>query len=328
MGRASLATTGTHDVSAASYEDGLRLLCATGSPFWWHHLNEWMETSGSTLLPGHDDKVSTGFRRAFATDAALPVSILELINLNGIEPQALDGDLQAANAVALFVQGNRHQFACQFIDRLAALKKMRGYTPPLLIMAGLISEDDLDDLRTRCRRQEIPTVFQAVSALDDGLTQHHLANFILGFKPVAASPSEGDRPSPMARQPQLNLKETDVAAINETLAELLKIDGAIAVALVDSSTGMIMGKGGSGINLEAAGAGNTEVVRAKQKTMKALGISDAIEDILITLGNQYHIIRPMAAKPSVFLYLVLEKTKANLGLARFKVMELEKGLAF
>ena len=71
----------------------------------------------------------------------------------------------------------------------------------------------------------------------------------------------------------------------------------------------------------------SEVVRAKMKTMRALGLSDVIEDILITLGKQYHIIRPMARKEGLFIYIVLDKAKSNLALARRKVQEVEKDLA-
>lgn len=60
--------------------------------------------------------------------------------------------------------------------------------------------------------------------------------------------------------------------------------------------------------------------------MQALGISDAIEDILITLDKQYHIIRPMARKEGLFIYLVLAKSKSNLALARCKAQEVEKDL--
>jgi hypothetical protein len=70
------------------------------------------------------------------------------------------------------------------------------------------------------------------------------------------------------------------------------------------------------------------VVRSKLKTMKALGLNDAIEDILITLGRQYHIIRPCAHKEGVFIYYVLDKNKANLALARRKVLDAEKQLQF
>ena len=107
--------------------------------------------------------------------------------------------------------------------------------------------------------------------------------------------------------------------INESLAELITVDGAMCAALVDSSSGMLLGTAGTGLDLEIAAAGNTEVVRAKLKTIKSLGLDDTIDDILITLSSQYHIIRPLAATPEVFIYLVLDRAKANLALARLKV---------
>lgn len=117
-----------------------------------------------------------------------------------------------------------------------------------------------------------------------------------------------------------------MSTINQAMQELISCDGAMCAMLVDSSSGMILGQIGSGVDLEAAAAGNTEVVRAKHKTMRALGLSDVIEDILITLGKQYHIIRPMARKEGLFLYMVLDKTKSNLALARRKAQEVEKDL--
>ena len=89
---------------------------------------------------------------------------------------------------------------------------------------------------------------------------------------------------------------------------------------------MIRAKDGGPFNLELAGAGNSEVVRAKLKTMRSLGLKDSIEDILITLGTQYHIIRPMVDKPGVFIYLALDRQKSNLALARLKSADVEKEL--
>ena len=117
-----------------------------------------------------------------------------------------------------------------------------------------------------------------------------------------------------------------MSTINQAMQELIGCDGALCAMLVDSSSGMILGQIGSGVDLEVAAAGNTEVVRSKLKTMRALGLSDVIEDILITLGKQYHIIRPMARKEGLFLYMVLDKSKSNLALARRKVQEVEKEL--
>lgn len=118
-----------------------------------------------------------------------------------------------------------------------------------------------------------------------------------------------------------------MANIKQSMDDLMSCDGALCAALVDASSGMILGQIGSGLDLEVAAAGNTEVVRAKMKTMRELGLSDVIEDILITLGKQYHILRPMARKEGLFLYLVLDKNKSNLALARRKVADVEKEIA-
>ena len=119
-----------------------------------------------------------------------------------------------------------------------------------------------------------------------------------------------------------------MATINQSLDELMTLDGAMCAALVDSSSGMILGSVGSGVDIEVAAAGNTEVVRAKLKTMRALGLDDVIEDILITLGKQYHIIRPSSRKEGVFIYYVLDKQRSNLAMARRKTQDVDKELNF
>jgi predicted regulator of Ras-like GTPase activity (Roadblock/LC7/MglB family) len=117
-----------------------------------------------------------------------------------------------------------------------------------------------------------------------------------------------------------------MAGLKESMSEVMSVDGAMAVAIVDSNSGMMLGSEGSGVDLDVAAAGNTEVVRAKMKTMKALKLNDEIEDILISLGRQYHIIRPVASKPGLFFYVVLDRNKANLAMARRKVLDIENGL--
>ncbi|QIL83212.1 hypothetical protein G7047_27175 [Diaphorobacter sp. HDW4A] len=118
-----------------------------------------------------------------------------------------------------------------------------------------------------------------------------------------------------------------MASIQESLSQLMAIDGAQCAAVVDSGSGMLLGSIGSGVDLELAAAGNTEVVRAKLKTMKSLNLNDRIDDILITLGKAYHIIRPLQKHDGLFVYLVLDKSKANLALARRKVQDVEQALA-
>ncbi|MEO7886514.1 hypothetical protein [Polaromonas sp.] len=119
-----------------------------------------------------------------------------------------------------------------------------------------------------------------------------------------------------------------MSTIKQSLDELLTLDGAQCAAVVDSSSGMMLGFAGTGVDLEVAAAGNTEVMRAKIKTMRSLGLNDVIEDILITLGKQYHLLRPMSRKEGVFIYYVLDKAKSNLAIARRKMQDIEKDLTF
>ena len=119
--------------------------------------------------------------------------------------------------------------------------------------------------------------------------------------------------------------------IETALKEAMTIEGALGVALADWESGMPLGTlgGGKYLDLELAAAGNTEVVRAKMRTMNSLNLNDSIEDILITLGKQYHLIRPLAGADgaqSLFLYFALDRSKANLALARHHLKRIENQL--
>ncbi|WP_067693411.1 hypothetical protein [Nocardia jejuensis] len=114
------------------------------------------------------------------------------------------------------------------------------------------------------------------------------------------------------------------------LKDMMVVDGAVGAAVVDFNSGMALGHLGSSkaLDLTVAAAGNTEVVRAKMRTMEQLGLKDEIEDILITLSGQYHIIRPMTGRKSkgLFLYLALDRGRANLALARHRLKSIEEDL--
>jgi hypothetical protein len=116
--------------------------------------------------------------------------------------------------------------------------------------------------------------------------------------------------------------------IEAALKETMNIDGAVGAALVDWESGMSLGTigGGKYLDLDVAAAGNTEVIRAKMRTMESLRLDDSIEDILITLNKQYHLIRLSRSsrnEQGLFLYLVLDRAKANLALARHTLKRIE-----
>lgn len=116
--------------------------------------------------------------------------------------------------------------------------------------------------------------------------------------------------------------------IQEVLDQCMEIDGAIGVALADYESGMCLGTAGGRANfdLEVAAAGNSEVIRSKLKVMESLGLEDAIEDVLISLGREYHMLFPRT-ESSLFIYMAFDRKRANLALGRHKLRDLSRQLA-
>jgi hypothetical protein len=116
--------------------------------------------------------------------------------------------------------------------------------------------------------------------------------------------------------------------LDVALKEAMGIDGAVGVAVVDWESGLCLGTLGGGklLDLNLAAAGNTDVVRAEMRTMESLHLNDTIEDMLITLTRQYHLVRLLKNPRNgsgLFLYLVLDRTRANLALARHHLSRIE-----
>lgn len=121
-----------------------------------------------------------------------------------------------------------------------------------------------------------------------------------------------------------------MANLDVSLKEMMAIDGALGAVVVDYNSGMALGSlgGSKDLDMQVAAAGNTEVIKAKLRTMESLQIKDGIEDILITLGGQYHIIRPISGRSGkgLFLYLALDRGRSNLAMARHQLRAIEEKL--
>ena len=110
-------------------------------------------------------------------------------------------------------------------------------------------------------------------------------------------------------------------SLEEALEKLLSFDGALCVAIVDSESGMILGKAGSGVEIDLAAAGASVILRARLASNRALGSTEKIDDVLISLTSQVQIIHPLPSNPSIFTYLIGDKAKSSLAMARYKATE-------
>lgn len=110
------------------------------------------------------------------------------------------------------------------------------------------------------------------------------------------------------------LTEEQATGIIEEIAS--ETPGFIAAALVDVESGMTLGVYSvrSDFDLTAASAYNSELVKQKQKIMEAIGLTSTLEDMIMTLSDQIHMIK--LVNPGTFLYLAAARAGTNLALVR------------
>jgi predicted regulator of Ras-like GTPase activity (Roadblock/LC7/MglB family) len=165
---------------------------------------------------------------------------------------------------------------------------------------------------------DLPTV-TAVSPPD--ADEQDLDQFVKWIQAEASAPTI----APESAHPETILTTEEypnMSSLDDALQQLLAIEGATGAAIVDYASGMALAQGGNpSFDLGIAAAGNSNVVRAKLVTMRDLGVTDEIDDILITLTSQYHLINVLNTQNAngLFIYLVLTKSSANLALARHKL---------
>jgi predicted regulator of Ras-like GTPase activity (Roadblock/LC7/MglB family) len=115
--------------------------------------------------------------------------------------------------------------------------------------------------------------------------------------------------------------------LTDTLEKISgETNGFIAASLVDLDSGMTLAVKTSrtDFDLTAASAYNSELVKQKLKIMRTLGLSGSIEDMLITLTDQIHLVKLIG--PNTFLYLAVDKRQSNLAIVRTAVNKHVGGL--
>lgn len=121
----------------------------------------------------------------------------------------------------------------------------------------------------------------------------------------------------------------DPARARDALAEMLAIDGLLGCAVVDGTTGLVLARESredQPADLDLSAAASAQVLRAHRLAARNMGLSDQIDEVMVSAGNRQQVLRTVTRHPDLFLLALLDKHRANLALARYKLMEVEKGL--
>jgi predicted regulator of Ras-like GTPase activity (Roadblock/LC7/MglB family) len=121
----------------------------------------------------------------------------------------------------------------------------------------------------------------------------------------------------------------DPARARQALADMLAIDGLLGCAVVDGTTGLVLAREtreDQPADLDLSAAASAQVLRAHRLAARNMGLSEQIDEVMVSAGPRQQVLRTVGRHPDLFLMALLDKHRANLALARYKLMEVEKSL--
>jgi hypothetical protein len=110
------------------------------------------------------------------------------------------------------------------------------------------------------------------------------------------------------------------ASAEALLAPVTAIDGFRLAGLIDASTGMVLASAQDqeDISLTKAAAGAADIASVLALLTGELATDEELEDVMVTFDKHFHLIRIVRPTPlqTVILLVVLDRTRANLAMAR------------
>jgi hypothetical protein len=145
-------------------------------------------------------------------------------------------------------------------------------------------------------------------------------------EPARASPSSAARrtdPLPLQPMPPVTRPGSISRSIVDPLAryvnQLSQLTGMVSCCVFDVATGEALAHAGARPGPEELGMHGAGLLAAMLETSHTLGMGHALPEAAITLGANHLLLRAVPRHPGVALHAVLDKTHANLTLARLQI---------
>jgi hypothetical protein len=173
-----------------------------------------------------------------------------------------------------------------------------------------------------------------IPALTPTATPSNLADdaAALGFPIKLADISKGSRlmsRSGLMGSSDAQKSALSIKAASQALRSMIDVEGLMGCAVVDADTGLILARQAADkhpFHLDLAAAQGAQVLRAHYQAAHDMGVARDTDEITTTGGGRHHLVRTSTRHPGLFLFALLDKTKANLALSRYKLMEAEHNL--
>ncbi|MDX1934538.1 MAG: hypothetical protein SFU56_18220 [Capsulimonadales bacterium] len=117
-----------------------------------------------------------------------------------------------------------------------------------------------------------------------------------------------------------------MANIRESLKRITELEGILCAALVDLKSGITLAIAAGGPDTDVDAAAHVDILRAKLRANSALSRQDCLEDILITSATHYTMLRLVGDGRDHMLFVELNRQRANLGMIRYRLKQIEEDM--
>lgn len=150
--------------------------------------------------------------------------------------------------------------------------------------------------------------------------------------PVAAPRASGGdtevmplrmRPMPAVPLPPVRQVAPPTNLLDRYVEQLSQLTGVVGVCVFDCGTGRVVAHAGAGPGAEDLATHGAELMASIFSTSRTLGLGHAMPDTAVTLGAHHLLLRPVPRHAGLAMHAVLDKTHANLTLARLQVQRMD-----
>lgn len=136
----------------------------------------------------------------------------------------------------------------------------------------------------------------------------------LAMRPMPAVPTSRERPAAPA---------ATGGVLDRYVHQLGELTGMVSCCVFELSSGRPLAHAGASPGADDLAGHGTELLASIAGTCRAMGLGHAIPDAAITLGAHHLLLRAVPKHPGLALHAVLDKTHANLTLARLQVQRMD-----
>ena len=159
-------------------------------------------------------------------------------------------------------------------------------------------------------------------------SQREQASRTAGAQRTAQEPAfRPSAPLPLRPMPAVPTQSARDAAARDPLSryvqQLSELTGMVSVCLFEVASGRDLMHAGASPGPEDLATHGSDLLAAMLNTSRTLGLGHALPEAAITLGAHHLVLRAVPKHPGLAVHAVLDKTHANLTLARLQIMRMD-----